>query len=506
MLSEIKGYPDDTVFIEGALAPAESAIPAETAKGISEVDERLKEIVARVTAGIAGTAETAGKADGQSEGDSLPCFYPALKDHMPSYLERIGHLADSDPKADVMLLSSLAAFSSCMTNCLISYNHKKYYPNLMVIITGNAASGKGTAMLARNLVTKMNKAKQAEAQIERQSVLESSREGSALPPKILTFIIPANSTSSAFTRAMTDNDGCGLIIESEMDTLSEAFNSAGCNFSSSFRRGYENEAISFMRVGDVGAKEVEKPKFSAVLSGTPSQVSRLIPNEEDGTFSRFLYYCLPPSYEFIVSINDEDDGTPFPEDEMKAIGDKFYEFLGKAGKKEEISFSVSKTLRAFTGESLQTIQDVCIEKYGDGLISLIHRMGSEIFKLSMVFAYLRMVDRGNPEDRVICIDDDFANAFAVAGVSFRHALQLYGKVIKKSANSNLGLKGIDGRKDRLALYEALPENFSRTELEQIVNSMPELTWDTVESHWLTDWVRKGLLERTSHGQYSKTKI
>ncbi len=36
-----------------------------------------------------------------------------------------------------------------------------------------------------------------------------------------------------------------------------------------------------------------EPHISALLSGTPGQIRKLIPDSENGLFSRFMYYHLP---------------------------------------------------------------------------------------------------------------------------------------------------------------------------------------------------------------------
>jgi hypothetical protein len=37
---------------------------------------------------------------------------------------------------------------------------------------------------------------------------------------------------------------------------------------------------------------MQNPRLSALLSGTPKQVSALIPNAENGLFSRFIFYFM----------------------------------------------------------------------------------------------------------------------------------------------------------------------------------------------------------------------
>ncbi len=51
------------------------------------------------------------------------------------------------------------------------------------------------------------------------------------------------------------------------------------NFSDGFRKVFYHEKISYNRRKDKEFVELEKPRLSALLSGTPSQIFSLIPDE-----------------------------------------------------------------------------------------------------------------------------------------------------------------------------------------------------------------------------------
>lgn len=126
-------------------------------------------------------------------------------------------------------------------------------------------------------------------------VKEKKSGGMDMPqePPLRTLIVPANSSASAFLRIAKDNDGIILLFETEGDTLSQTLKSDYGNYSDVLRKAFHHEVLSMSRCKDREMSEVEQPRISVVLAGTPGQVNRLISNEEDGLLSRFCFYALP---------------------------------------------------------------------------------------------------------------------------------------------------------------------------------------------------------------------
>ena len=73
---------------------------------------------------------------------------------LPAVIRPVLSLAQSPAEKDMLLLSLLTASGSCMPNLYFRYgiSAKRYYPNLQCFIVGSAASGKGIANLAQELV------------------------------------------------------------------------------------------------------------------------------------------------------------------------------------------------------------------------------------------------------------------------------------------------------------------------------------------------------------------
>ena len=113
--------------------------------------------------------------------------------------------------------------------------------------------------------------------------------------------------------------------ETEGDTLTNAFNSDLGNYSDGFRKAFHHESISYLRKKDHEFVEIVKPKFSAVLSGTPQQIFNLIPDTENGLFSRFIFYTMPT--ELVWHDMFAFTGVSTADEQFKQIGRDFYSFL-----------------------------------------------------------------------------------------------------------------------------------------------------------------------------------
>ena len=85
------------------------------------------------------------------------------------------------------------------------------------------------------------------------------------------------------------------MFETEGDTITRMFKSDFGNYSEFFRCTFQNETDrAKSRVTDSEFIEIVKPILSVVLAGTPQQINNLIPDAENGLFSRFMFYNLEP--------------------------------------------------------------------------------------------------------------------------------------------------------------------------------------------------------------------
>ena len=119
-------------------------------------------------------------------------------------------------------------------------------------------------------------------EFDKEKILEKPKA----PIEKMLFL-PANNSSSGMFQLLENNEGKGLIFETEADTLTGTFKQDYGDYSDGFRKAFQHETISYYRKTDSEYVEIKKPKLSTVLTGTPKQVFSLFPNAENGLFSRF---------------------------------------------------------------------------------------------------------------------------------------------------------------------------------------------------------------------------
>ena len=208
-------------------------------------------------------AENADSADIADipEPEPLPTFSQDVKDLLPDFLKRVAEIANSEADADILILGALTVISACMPHIYGVYDKRIVYPNLFLFVTAKASSGKGRLTLCRYLVEpihdRLREINEAEMMDYKHKLAEYNAAGKKKvnmekpeePPMRMLFI-PANSSATAVYQVLNDNDGEGLMFETEGDTLANTFGSDYGNFSDGFRKAFHHETISYIRRKD----------------------------------------------------------------------------------------------------------------------------------------------------------------------------------------------------------------------------------------------------------------
>ncbi len=455
-----------------------------------------------------GEMENLGKVDfspmGESEGASLPAFPKEIFETLPGLLQAITSNADSSEDADLLLLGSLTVFSACMPNVYGVYGQHEVFPNLFLFVTAKASAGKGRLSLCRRLVEPIHqmmrqqcKAEQEEYKLKLTQYNASSdkaHEEKPEEPPLRTLIIPANNSATGLFQLLKENNEKGLIFETEGDTLAQTFKSEHGNYSDGFRKAFHHETISYNRRKDREFVELASPQLSALLSGTPKQVSSLIPNAENGLFSRFMFYFmnLRPIWKDVFAGDDE---QPL-EHKFDVYGKEFLGFnlfLRQQLGRFRFAFSSSQQ-KAFNAYFEQT-QLQYLELCGDDYVGSIRRLGLIAFRLAMIMTALRIIDTGEVASVLVCSDVDFNTVMEMVKVLVLHAAFIFELLPKDTATPQ-------PLNHKRQLLDALPAEFDRQTYLAIAKNL-NIPDKTAEKQ-ITRFINAGLLVRQSHGSYSKT--
>jgi hypothetical protein len=490
---------------------------------------------------------------------------------LPPFLRRVVARANSDADADALLLGAVTVLSSCLPFVTSVYDERLIFSNLFLFVTAPPATGKGRLAFCLKLVEPIherlryyNRAEWDNFKASKGSSRKSDKAVDIEPndePPLRTLIIPANSSATAMAQTLSDNDGMGLIFETEGDTLTQTFQTEHGNYSDLFRKAFQHESISYNRRKDRELVELPRPRLSAVLSGTPRQVTRLIGDAENGLFSRFAFYYMQMQLTWNDVTRRAPDGQTLDE-YFGALGDRFLHFYDHmmecmAQQDAAMDFRLSERQSRIFNRIFRSTQMEGNRKHGDEYVSSVRRMALITYRIAMILSAIRLMDDGiaSPADStkpsvsampsvLMCGDDDFSTAMSLSAVLMRHTEYVYthllttsrplamarndvsvrrgagnGNVVQPAATANIATfrkakqpvstspakaAGNSPLQRTILLkqfVEALPDEFNRTEYLQIANQIG-LNFKKAD-RYIKSLCEEHVIERISVGHYRK---
>lgn len=414
---------------------------------------------------------------------------------------------DNPRKRDVFLTSALCIISGCIPEVEGIYDQERVFPHLFSFIIAPAASGKGVLKNAKRLGDKIHKrfteASKSEQKdyenelIEYKAQLSKRKKDDPIPekpeePQRKMLFIPADTSQAMMMKMLNDNDGRGIICETEADTMSGTNKQDWGNYSPIMRGAFQNEKISAARKTNNEVIEVECPQLAITMSGTPSQVPKLISSAEDGLFSRFIFYAF--KNEIIWR-----DPSPRP---GGIIYNDHFEELSKYVLEMFDFLESSPTNILLTREQWDKLNNAFTDKLrnvviftGEDAASIVYRLGLILFRICMIFTALRKFENGDCSKDVVCTDDDFQAALTISDIYLQHSLLMFNNLEEQS--DPILYKMPNNKKK---LYAQLPQNFQRKEAV-VIGTKLGLSERSVDD-FLNNSVPT-LLEKPKTGHYRK---
>ncbi len=394
----------------------------------------------------------------------LPPLPPEIYPSLPPFLKKAVAPAESDQERDVILLGSLTVLSACLPTIYGIYDGLEVFSNLYLFVTAGPSSGKGKLNLCKRLVLPIHQKMRREAQemkvlydqvtaeIEKADKKEKAEKPQK--PKEKMLLLPANSSATGVFQLLSDNDGRGLIFETEGDTLTYIFKSDFGNYSDGYRKCYHHETISFYRRTDREYVDIPTPCLSTVLSGTPDQVHGLIPTAENGLFSRFLFYHLDLDPTWKDTFRNNSTGELM--DYYHHLGQEFHNFYELLCKQPPIQVVLSEEQKDRFYHFFRRIQGRYHALLDDVFVATVRRMGLNCYRFMMVLSSLRYLGSEQLPYKIACREEDFTAALGMVKVLFRHSIHAFNQLPSK--------KELDQKQNlRIALLRSLPKEFSSSE-------------------------------------------
>ena len=434
--------------------------------------------------------------------EPLPTFSQEIYSFLPSLLTQIINKANNFEDADILILGSLTVISACLPNISGNYAEREVFPNLFTFISAQASAGKGRLTLCRHLVKPIhnNLKKIYSAEMEEYRHLlndysqdKKNREPPQEPP-IKTLLIPANSSATSVYQVLNDNGGVGLIFETEGDTLANTFKSDYGNFSDGFRKAFHHEMISYTRRKDREFVELTKPRLSALLSGTPKQILALIPDAENGLFSRFIFYNMNLRLEWrdvfsecAVSLDDY----------FIDLGQRYFQFYQTLQQSQPIKFSLTINQQIDFNKFFTDVQQEYANLFGLDIVASVRRLGLITFRVAMILTSLRLMDGKSIESVIVCDDVDFRTSLIMARVLLQHTAHVFGQLPSTDSNATRGTVTVLCQ----TFFNSLPSEFNRRTYLSIAERL-HIAPKTAEKY-IRKFCTTGQLKHLAHDSYSK---
>lgn len=332
----------------------------------------------------------ADNADNASLGKSNDKFNNAIYNDLPEVLKKITSGFENREK-DILLLSALGVLSSCLPNIIGTYDGNEYCPNLYIFIIAPPASGKGVMKWARKLIVPIHKAilNHSLDDLYKFKIEKSNKRQN--PPPIRVKILPGNVSSAKFYDHLKNAIDSLLIFETEADSLSNMLQQDWGNFSDIMRKAFHHETTSISRKGDNLFIEIEEPKLSIVLSGTPNQIRSLIPSKVDGLFSRFIFYYFDDLSRWKdVSFKIKNNKYKSVFDSVTDDIQKLYIVLNE--RESKIRFGLTKNQWDTMQNTMKYLVDTIIDTKKGEFRSVVIRSGLILFRVAMILTVLRKKD------------------------------------------------------------------------------------------------------------------
>lgn len=474
--------------------------------GISVSIKRERSIVPP-TPSVAQMADLTDSSNEQDEEKEcpMPTFSDIIASDLPDFLKRVISVSDSPEDADLLILGTLTAISACLPNYSGVYSRRRIYANLFLFVTAQASAGKGRLALCKNIVLPIHEQLRAEyARAKEQydeemsAFLKSSRKDGLSKPKepaMKTLIMPANSSATAMCQTLNDNDGCGLMFETEGDTLAQTLKSEHGNYSDALRKAFHHESISYNRRKDREFVEIKVPKLSAVLSGTPRQVLTLIPDAENGLFSRFIFYSIDVTLVWNNVFACSDDETI--DDHFDELGKRFAYLNKELSECSTIVFRLTTSQEEEFNEFFSRVQEDYAKMYGLDIVGSVRRLGVITYRIAMILTALRFMEGLKKTEKVFCSDTDFQSSLTMVQILLKHTAKVF-ESLPTSATINANAEKTELKQQ---FFDRLPPNFNR---ETYLSLGEQLNIPQRSSErYIQNFCKDGILVRTSHGIYRK---
>jgi len=480
---------------------------------------------------------------GSETPETLPPPFPEYR--WPRFLQQAVDCGESKAQRDILLLGAITVLGATLNKLVcFNYGHKDHYPCLQTFILALPASGKGALAWTRQLAepihqerlsSYLQKMKDYHVEKTKWDYMGKERTKHTEPemPRMKLFFIAGDNSGTGIQENLMDNNGTGMICESEADTVSTAIGTDYGHWSHTLRNAFDHDRLAYNRRTNHEYRECGQLLLSLLLSGTPAQLCPLIPSPENGLFSRQLFYYMPPIQEWVSQFDTSE--TDYAQ-QFRQWGEQWKTVLD-AVRAESSGFrlQLSAVQQDEFDHRMAQIFGHAGAAHGSHMRSTVARIAINVCRIMSVVAWLRSLEtiidspesalsdpaRSMNEKLLACpglspcthtprenIKDGITPSFllTITPEDFEAVMNLVEPLYRHSCHVLMYLPaaGVTGHKasPREIFLSSLPMTFTRKEAMEVAhrNGISENTFDTL----LRRMGEKGTIETIGRGQYRFT--
>ena len=253
--------------------------------------------------------------------------------------------------------------------------------------------------------------------------------------------------------------------------------------------------------------DIQEPRWAVMLTGTPNQVVNLVPDAENGLFSRFIFYKIDRRVEWHDVFRDDEVVI---DDVIRKLGEQYLPVyhLMKSRKTCPVKFRLTTTQRRRFNAFFMELQSEQANQIGDDMVASVRRLGLVCFRIAMILTVLRSVGDETVEwgsaERVECDNRDFNTAMELVNVLVAHTAMVYATLLRhEEPQQDIRVSGMSDV--QRAVFDAMSEEFTTKDVIEYTSSrnIPRRTAENMIGSFLT---RFRVATRVKNGLYRKVSL
>lgn len=299
---------------------------------------------------------------------------------------------------NLFVISTLTVLSGMLPNVRAMYMDKAVAPNLYLFVTGAFGNGKGNMLRAKKLADRINS----------------------------HLYLPVSTSANDTLKQLQRKRGTGILLETEGDTLTKILKKDYGAISSMLRKAFHHEEIRL-----ANNSTIPSPCLSVLLSGTYDQLYKLIPDTEDGLYSRFCYFALSESTEFKNPFNQQSINLMTGLTDAGNYLSPMYQQL--FNRRKLLLFFMPNELIAPFNERMSLAKQTTKEWWGEELLGVINRMALIQYRILMILSTLKAYNNKQLDANISTDKELYDVSVHITNMLYHYSLVVYNNIEEKKS-------------------------------------------------------------------------